>query len=107
MRRKHVPQRTCVVCRQVKPKRELIRVVRTPEGRVVVDETGKASGRGAYLCRKRVCWEKVIGQPAQSKGSPLIHSLKVNLSETDRAALLEYAEQLPDMPDGTASDAHC
>jgi hypothetical protein len=101
MRRKHVPQRTCIVCRQVRPKRELIRVVRTPEGRVVVDETGKASGRGAYLCRDRACWEKAIGQPGQSKGGPLAHSLKVSLSETDRAALLEYAEQLPD---NTSSD---
>jgi hypothetical protein len=103
MRRKHVPQRTCVVCRQVKPKRELIRVVRAPDGKIVVDETGKASGRGAYLCRNRACWEKAIGQPRQSRGGVLAHSLKVSLSDTDWAALLEYAEQLQD---STSSDAN-
>ena len=96
MRRKRVPQRTCVACRQVKSKRELIRVVRAPDGRVCVDETGKAHGRGAYLCRDRRCWEKGIGQASQTKSSPLAHALKVTLSETDRAALLGYAQQLPD-----------
>jgi predicted RNA-binding protein YlxR (DUF448 family) len=100
MRHKHVPQRTCSACREVKPKRELIRVVRTPEGTVVVDEMGKASGRGAYLCRARACWEKGIGQSHQKGSGPLAHALKVTLSDKDRAALLAYAEQLP----GTASE---
>jgi len=90
MKRKSAPQRTCVACRHVKSKRELIRVVRTPDGTVCVDETGKDPGRGAYLCRDSVCWEKGIG-----KGNVLGHSLKVTLSETDRAALLAYALQLP------------
>lgn len=96
MRRKHVPQRTCVACRQVKSKRELVRVVRAPDGKVFVDETGKANGRGAYLCRDRACWEKAIGQLHRASSSPLAHSLKVTLSEADRAALLDYAQQLPD-----------
>ena len=95
MRRKHIPQRTCVACRQVKPKRELVRVVRAPDGHVRVDETGKAHGRGAYLCRDRACWEKGLGDPRRPANSPLAHSLKVSLSETDREALLEYAQQLP------------
>lgn len=88
---KHVPQRTCIACRQVKSKRELIRVVRAPDGNVSVDESGKANGRGAYLCRDRVCWEKAVGQLGRASSSPLAHSLKVNLSEADRAALLDYA----------------
>ncbi len=91
---KHVPQRTCVACRQMKSKRELIRVVRAPDGNVFVDESGKANGRGAYLCRDLACWEKVVGQPRRASSSPLAHSLKVTLSEADRAALLDYAQQL-------------
>ncbi len=95
MRRKHTPQRTCVACRRVRPKRELIRVVRAPDGKVTVDETGKAHGRGAYLCRDRTCWEKGVGGIRGTASSPLAHSLKVTLSEADRVALLDYARQLP------------
>ncbi|MBE3597992.1 MAG: YlxR family protein [Limnochordaceae bacterium] len=47
--------RTCVGCRTVRPKREMIRIVRTPEGSVVVDPTGKRSGRGAYICPRPEC----------------------------------------------------
>jgi predicted RNA-binding protein YlxR (DUF448 family) len=93
MRKKHVPQRSCVACRQVKPKRELIRIVRSPEGTVLVDETGKAHGRGAYLCRDRACWEKGIGQ--KPGDGPLARSLKTRLSEVNRADLLNYAKNLP------------
>ena len=57
MRPKHVPQRTCIACRSHDAKRGLVRVVRTTEGTVEVDETGKKNGRGAYLCRYRDCWE--------------------------------------------------
>jgi hypothetical protein len=71
----------------VKPKRELIRVVRGPDGKIYVDETGKAHGRGAYLCRDHACWEKGITT------SHLGHSLKVTLSEADCATLLTYAQQ--------------
>lgn len=53
-----VPQRTCLGCRSVRPKKELIRIVRTPEGSVMVDLTGKRSGRGAYLCPSPECLEK-------------------------------------------------
>ena len=55
-RRKHKPQRMCVACRQSQDKKTLIRLVRTPEG-VVVDETGKLPGRGAYLHANPSCWE--------------------------------------------------
>jgi uncharacterized protein len=57
MKAKKVPQRTCIGCKSVKPKKELIRVVRTPEGEVVVDPTGKKSGRGAYTCPTIECLE--------------------------------------------------
>jgi hypothetical protein len=52
------PARTCVSCRTERDKRDLVRIVRTPSGDVRVDPTGKASGRGAYLCADPVCWEK-------------------------------------------------
>ena len=47
---KKIPMRMCVACREMKPKKELIRVVRTPEGEVLLDPTGRRNGRGAYLC---------------------------------------------------------
>ncbi len=51
-KQKHVPLRTCISCRETKSKRELLRVVRTPDGHVLIDATGKKSGRGAYLCAR-------------------------------------------------------
>ena len=53
-------QRTCIVCRNTSGKTELIRVVRTPEGQVRLDATGKANGRGAYLCPNAECLKKAI-----------------------------------------------
>lgn len=52
---KKIPMRTCVMCRQQKDKRELMRIVRTPEGKVAFDPTGKANGRGAYVCSSEEC----------------------------------------------------
>ena len=80
-RRKHKPQRTCIACREVKDKWELIRVVRTPDGKVVVDPTGKANGRGAYLCREAHCYEKNLTRER------LTYSLKATLSPEEMAAL--------------------
>ena len=58
MAEKRAPMRMCVGCREMTPKRELVRVVRTPENEIKLDLTGKASGRGAYLCRKPECFAK-------------------------------------------------
>ncbi len=58
MKQKKVPIRMCVACREAKPKRELIRIVKNKEGVVSVDTTGKAQGRGAYLCPNVSCLEK-------------------------------------------------
>jgi len=90
-RRKHVPQRTCVACRTTRPKRDLVRVVRTPEGEVMVDETSKRSGRGAYVCRQRNCWEKALAQ------GQLERALKVTLTAEAQAQLREYASGLPQL----------
>jgi predicted RNA-binding protein YlxR (DUF448 family) len=59
-RRKHAPQRTCIVCRGQFDKRRLTRIVRTPDAGVLIDPTGKRNGRGAYLCDQAACWDKVI-----------------------------------------------
>ena len=84
---KHVPQRTCVGCREILPKRKMIRLVRTTEG-VQVDPTGKLAGRGAYLHDRRECWERAL------KGA-LAHALKTNLSVDDRTRLEEFMLSLP------------
>lgn len=81
-----MPQRTCVGCHQVLPKRTLIRIVRVDDG-VKVDPSGKTNGRGAYLHNLRSCWEKGL------KGS-LAHALKVELTDQDRLNLQIYAVQL-------------
>jgi len=87
-RKKRVPQRTCVGCRTVLPKRELIRIVRTPEG-VRVDPTGKTAGRGAYLHHKRSCWERGL------KGA-LARALKTEISSADMDALREFMLTIPE-----------
>ena len=84
---KHVPQRTCVGCREVLPKRKIVRLVRTGAG-VRVDPTGKLAGRGAYLHDRRECWGRAL------KGA-LGHGLKTTLSVDDRARLEEYMNTLP------------
>ncbi len=78
---KHIPQRTCVGCREVKTKRELVRVVRTPEGNIELDSTGKKNGRGAYVCPTRDCWEKAL------TGKQLERTLRSNISQENREEL--------------------
>ncbi len=88
-RPRHVPQRTCVVCRQGKAKRELVRIVRTVAGRVEIDPTGKKSGRGAYLCQATECWSAAL------KRGALPRALKIEaIPEEDSGALHAYAEKL-------------
>lgn len=57
---KKIPMRQCLGCREMKPKRELIRVVRSPEGEISLDFNGKASGRGAYVCPNPACLKKAV-----------------------------------------------
>lgn len=64
---KKIPMRQCLGCREMKPKRELLRVVRSPEGTVSLDLHGKASGRGAYVCRDTECLKKAIRSKAISR----------------------------------------
>ena len=57
---KKIPMRQCLGCREMKPKKELIRVVRSPEGEISLDFRGKAPGRGAYLCKNGECLKKAV-----------------------------------------------
>ena len=85
--KKHIPQRTCVACREVNEKRSLIRIVRTPEG-VEVDPTGRKPGRGAYLHDTKDCWEKAL------KRGILARALKTEISPENMDVLQAYADGL-------------
>ena len=87
---KHVPQRTCVGCREVLPKRKMVRIVRTAQG-VLVDPTSKLAGRGAYLHDRRECWERGL------RGA-LANALKVELTTGDRSLLEDFMNTLPHDP---------
>jgi len=88
-RGKHIPRRTCVGCREVLPKRSLIRIVNGSDG-VVVDLTGKAHGRGAYLHDKRSCWLRGIN-------SALDHALRTKLTDQEKHDLMNFMEeQIPE-----------
>lgn len=77
---RHVPERSCVACRTKRPKRELTRLVRTPDG-ILPDTLGKLSGRGAYLCDNPSCWERAITSQV------LERALRVPLTQQDQARL--------------------
>lgn len=85
MRVKKIPQRMCVGCREKKGKKEMIRIVRTPEHEVIVDLTGKKSGRGAYICPDQQCLEKAVKSKSLQKAleveitDDVIEELKKNL----------------------------
>lgn len=87
-RPKHVPQRTCIGCREVAGKRGLIRVVRTADG-IAVDLTGKVAGRGAYIHGTQRCWQRVLA------GNQLSQALRMPLRAEDRAALEAFCATLP------------
>ena len=88
---KHVPERTCVACRTSRPKRHLVRLVRTPEGQVEVDKTGRRSGgRGAYLCPAQECWRL-----ARARKS-LDQALELQIGPDTWAALETYSQGLPE-----------
>ncbi|MCA0988080.1 YlxR family protein [Alkalihalobacillus algicola] len=57
VRNRKIPMRKCVACQEMKPKKELVRVVRSKEGEIAIDPTGKMNGRGAYLCNSEACFK--------------------------------------------------
>ena len=80
------PTRSCVACRTARPKRDLIRIVRSPDGEVAIDATGRAPGRGAYLCRDASCWD------AAARKRALEHALRTTIPATVGAALAAGAD---------------
>ena len=88
VRVKHVPRRTCVACRKVDNKRELVRLVRVSDGSVEVDTSGKKAGRGTYICREWKCWETGL------KGGRLEHALRTTITQDNREQLIIYGEKL-------------
>jgi len=80
--------RMCVGCREMKEKRELIRIVRTPEGETLIDPTGKKSGRGAYVCQSSACLKRAIKQ------KQLERQLQVSLTDEVNEALMAEMNRL-------------
>ena len=90
---KSIPQRMCTGCREHKPKAELVRVVRSPEGEVSLDLTGRKNGRGAYICRDNQCWKRA------QKSHALEKALKCKLDDAlldELAALVAVTESTED-----------
>jgi len=85
---KHIPQRTCVACGRIRPKRELVRLVRIADGGVEIDSGGKKVGRGAYLCPAGDCWV------AGLKEGRLEHVLRTSITPDNREQLTRYGQGL-------------
>ncbi|MYC28560.1 MAG: YlxR family protein [Chloroflexi bacterium] len=83
-RARHIPERKCVACGQRVPKRLLTRIVRTPQGEVQADSTGKTSGRGAYLCHSPDCWERGLRKGGLEK------SLRLKIASQDLDSLMDF-----------------
>lgn len=88
-RPKHIPNRMCITCRSTGAKRGLVRIVRTEEGRVAIDNTGKRNGRGAYLCSNQLCWTTALERTSIQSALRLS-----TLIEEDRATLTSFARTL-------------
>ena len=95
MKPKKIPMRMCVGCREMKPKKELLRVVRSPEGEISFDLTGRKPGRGAYVCHSSECLLRAIKQ------KQLERTFSAPISDEVRDAL---TEQIADIPKETADE---
>ncbi len=87
MAEKKIPMRKCMGCNEMKPKRELIRAVKSPEGEISLDLTGKKSGRGAYICPDKGCFDKA------RKGKRLERALETKIPDA------VYDEMLKELTD--------
>ena len=92
MKARKIPMRMCVGCREMKEKKSLIRVVRSPEGQVSIDPTGKKPGRGAYVCREGGCLARALRQ------HQLERQLQAEMSEETRESLQRELEALQENP---------
>jgi predicted RNA-binding protein YlxR (DUF448 family) len=85
---RNLPQRTCIACRQVKEKKDLVRLVSTEDGIAEIDVLSKKPGRGAYLCPRKACWELAL------RKNRLDYALRTRLRDDNRQALREYIHSL-------------
>ena len=92
MKEKKVPLRMCVGCREMKPKKELLRVVKAPDGAVSIDVTGRKPGRGAYVCHSAECLKKAIKQ------RQLERAFECALGEEVHESLLQELKALEEKP---------
>jgi predicted RNA-binding protein YlxR (DUF448 family) len=83
-----IPQRTCIACRQVRDKKDLVRLVSTEDGIAEIDVLGRKPGRGAYLCPRKACWELAL------KKNRLDYALRTRLRDDSRQALREYIRSM-------------
>ena len=83
MKTRKIPMRMCVGCREMKEKRSLLRVVKSPEGEISFDRVGKAPGRGAYVCKSKACLERAV------KARQLERALETRIDEAVFAQLME------------------
>lgn len=97
MKTRKIPMRMCVGCREMREKRALLRIVKSAEGTIRFDPTGKASGRGAYLCRSRACLQKAMKQ------KQLERALETRIDEAVYARLME---EMDERGEDTAGEAH-
>ena len=79
-----IPQRTCIACRQVRDKKDLVRLVSTEDGIAEIDVLSRKPGRGAYLCPRKACWELAL------RKNRLDYALRTRLGDDNRQALREY-----------------
>ena len=86
MATKKIPLRMCIGCREMKPKAELYRMVKTPEGKIVIDKTNKLSGRGAYICKCGDCLKKA------EKINALAHTFSQHIEKEIYQSLLRECE---------------
>ena len=87
MSAKKIPLRMCIGCREMKPKAELDRIVKTPTGEIVIDKTNKLSGRGAYICKSGDCLKKA------EKSNALAHTFSMTVDEKIYSNLLQGREK--------------
>ena len=96
MQQRKIPMRKCIGCMNSKPKRELLRIVRTPEGELKVDASGKLNGRGAYLCKDPACFDKM------AKGRKLNRDFEMEIDASVYEMLKENFNQVQHTSGGGA-----
>ena len=101
---KKIPMRMCVGCRTMTPKRELVRIACSSEGEVTVDPTGKAPGRGAYVCRKKACLERAVKTRALERAFQRAIGPEVFEALRERVEKLEAEDALKASGEGGGAD---